>query len=132
MRRRISPQVGQEGLFSRVSGVAVTRFSVATSRRRNRPRDRGPYLLLTFDTNPDRFVVGIRHYAATTSDRSLTRHARPPDPSHTPERLHARLVYFRADTASFARCAPGQPGLALSRAASPGAPGLDQGRVGHF
>ena len=63
--------------------------------------------LLTFDTNADRFGVEIRHYAAAIENRSSTRDARPTDPSHAPERINARLVYLRADSADFTRRAAG-------------------------
>src|SRR5262249_14640544 len=84
-----------------------------------------PYVVVDIRHQPlSNIVVVTRHYDASP------RHPGSADSSHASTGADARMGDLRADTAGFSGRPAGQPGLVVSGAASPGATGLDPGRMG--
>src|SRR5678815_662641 len=67
-----------------------------------------------------------------SQERPAAGHPRPADPPHPGVGRHARLGHLATAAADFPGCPAGEPGLALSRALSPRATGLDRIVVGRL
>src|SRR5580704_7505823 len=75
-------------------------------------------------------AVESRHHETDIAPGSPARHSGPAGLANAASRQDARLGHFRADRTNLAGSAAGEPGIALPGPASPGASGLDCGRVG--
>src|SRR5260370_15516532 len=120
----------------RLSGTGASQVSERTALSTTRPNcsiGRSEAFLLHFDKRRGIYSCrSARGANARTEHRSSARHTRSLDPANSGAWTHARLGHFGTHPSGFQQGSPGQSRVAVSGAASPRAPRLDQGALGHI